>query len=90
MVGKTLAQQDALTEVVPGYFSVKEAVFPFVSFQASYHFSAPDEIDRGSDGWEELRGYPPSDPHASILAYHRPPHAVQAKSHPCAGRSIRV
>ncbi|HYS58150.1 MAG TPA: carbamoyl-phosphate synthase large subunit [Burkholderiales bacterium] len=32
MVGKTLAQQGALAEVVPGYFSVKEAVFPFVKF----------------------------------------------------------
>src|SRR5213078_3928045 len=32
MVGKTLAQQGALTEVVPTYFSVKEAVFPFVKF----------------------------------------------------------
>jgi carbamoyl-phosphate synthase large subunit len=32
MVGKTLAQQNALAEVVPGYFSVKEAVFPFVKF----------------------------------------------------------
>jgi len=32
MVGQTLAQQGALAEVVPGYFSVKEAVFPFVKF----------------------------------------------------------
>ena len=32
MVGKTLAQQGAPAEVVPGYFSVKEAVFPFVKF----------------------------------------------------------
>src|SRR5499427_6178719 len=32
MVGKTLAQQGATMEVVPGYFSVKEAVFPFVKF----------------------------------------------------------
>jgi len=32
MVGKTLAQQGARAEVVPGYFSVKEAVFPFVKF----------------------------------------------------------
>src|SRR5438093_633715 len=32
MVGRTLAQQDARAEVVPGYFSVKEAVFPFVKF----------------------------------------------------------
>src|SRR5207245_5679131 len=32
MVGKTLAEQDVRGEVVPGYFSVKEAVFPFVKF----------------------------------------------------------
>jgi len=32
MVGRTLAQQGATKEVVPGYFSVKEAVFPFVKF----------------------------------------------------------
>ncbi|MGB5081122.1 MAG: carbamoyl-phosphate synthase large subunit [Burkholderiales bacterium] len=32
MVGKTLAQQGILAEVVPSYFSVKEAVFPFVKF----------------------------------------------------------
>jgi carbamoyl-phosphate synthase large subunit len=32
MVGKTLDQQGARAEVVPGYFSVKEAVFPFVKF----------------------------------------------------------
>ena len=32
MVGKSLAQQHTLAEVVPGYFSVKEAVFPFVKF----------------------------------------------------------
>jgi carbamoyl-phosphate synthase large subunit len=32
MVGKTLARQGVRGEVVPGYFSVKEAVFPFVKF----------------------------------------------------------
>jgi carbamoyl-phosphate synthase large subunit len=32
MVGQSLAQQGARAEVVPGYFSVKEAVFPFVKF----------------------------------------------------------
>jgi carbamoyl-phosphate synthase large subunit len=32
MVGKTLARQGVLEEVVPSYFSVKEAVFPFVKF----------------------------------------------------------
>jgi len=32
MVGQTLAQQGVSTEVTPPYFSVKEAVFPFVKF----------------------------------------------------------
>jgi carbamoyl-phosphate synthase large subunit len=32
MVGKTLAQQGVKGEIIPGYFSVKEAVFPFVKF----------------------------------------------------------
>ncbi|HEY0294949.1 MAG TPA: carbamoyl-phosphate synthase large subunit [Bordetella sp.] len=32
MAGRTLAQQGVTKEVVPKYFSVKEAVFPFVKF----------------------------------------------------------
>ena len=32
MVGKTLKQQDATNEITPKYFSVKEAVFPFIKF----------------------------------------------------------
>nr|MBP8307788.1 carbamoyl-phosphate synthase large subunit [Burkholderiaceae bacterium] len=32
MAGRTLAQQGVGAEVTPGYFSVKEAVFPFVKF----------------------------------------------------------
>jgi carbamoyl-phosphate synthase large subunit len=32
MVGQTLASQGITTEVTPPYFSVKEAVFPFVKF----------------------------------------------------------
>ncbi|MBI3228815.1 MAG: carbamoyl-phosphate synthase large subunit [Burkholderiales bacterium] len=32
MVGQSLAQQGVTTEVVPPYFSVKEAVFPFAKF----------------------------------------------------------
>src|SRR5213083_3009576 len=32
MVGRSLAEQGFTAEVVPGYFSVKEAVFPFVKF----------------------------------------------------------
>jgi carbamoyl-phosphate synthase large subunit len=33
MAGKTLAEQGATREIVPGYYSVKEAVFPFAKFQ---------------------------------------------------------
>ncbi len=32
MVGQTLASQNVTREVVPGYYSVKEAVFPFIKF----------------------------------------------------------
>jgi carbamoyl-phosphate synthase large subunit len=33
MVGKTLAEQHATKEIVPDYYSVKEAIFPFLKFQ---------------------------------------------------------
>ena len=33
MAGKTLAEQGATKEIVPDYYSVKEAVFPFAKFQ---------------------------------------------------------
>ena len=33
MVGRSLAEQDATREIVPKYFSVKEAIFPFLKFQ---------------------------------------------------------
>ncbi len=32
MVGKSLASQGELKEIIPAYFSVKEAVFPFIKF----------------------------------------------------------
>jgi carbamoyl-phosphate synthase large subunit len=32
MVGQTLAQQGVRNEIIPPYFSVKEAVFPFIKF----------------------------------------------------------
>jgi len=32
MVGNTLKEQGVLDEIVPGYYSVKEAVFPFIKF----------------------------------------------------------
>jgi len=33
MVGQSLAQQGATREIVPNYYSVKEAIFPFAKFQ---------------------------------------------------------
>ncbi|MDW2981672.1 MAG: carbamoyl-phosphate synthase large subunit [Rhodanobacter sp.] len=33
MAGKTLAEQGATKEVIPAYYSVKEAIFPFIKFQ---------------------------------------------------------
>ena len=33
MVGQTLAEQGATKEIVPDYYSVKEAIFPFAKFQ---------------------------------------------------------
>jgi carbamoyl-phosphate synthase large subunit len=33
MVGRSLADQGVTREVIPGYFSVKEAIFPFTKFQ---------------------------------------------------------
>ncbi|HVV97712.1 MAG TPA: carbamoyl-phosphate synthase large subunit [Rhodanobacteraceae bacterium] len=33
MIGRTLASQNATNEVVPDYYSVKEAIFPFLKFQ---------------------------------------------------------
>ncbi len=32
MAGQSLASQDALVEITPSYYSVKEAVFPFIKF----------------------------------------------------------
>ncbi len=32
MIGKSLAEQGMLKEIIPAYFSVKEAVFPFIKF----------------------------------------------------------
>jgi carbamoyl-phosphate synthase large subunit len=33
MVGRSLPEQGMTTELVPGYYSVKEAIFPFLKFQ---------------------------------------------------------
>ncbi len=33
MAGQSLASQNAIHEIVPNYYSVKEAIFPFAKFQ---------------------------------------------------------
>jgi carbamoyl-phosphate synthase large subunit len=40
MVGQTLASQEISGEIVPPYFSVKEAVFPFIKFRGVDTISA--------------------------------------------------
>ncbi|MET0281450.1 MAG: carbamoyl-phosphate synthase large subunit, partial [Steroidobacteraceae bacterium] len=42
MAGRKLAELDATTEIVPGFFSVKEAVFPFAKFPESDPILGPD------------------------------------------------
>ena len=51
MAGKTLAAQGVHGEVVPPYYSVKEAVFPFIKFPGVDTILGPgDEIHRRGDG----------------------------------------
>ncbi len=47
MVGKSLAQQGATREIVPPYFSVKEAVFPFAKFQGVDPILGPEMRSTG-------------------------------------------
>ncbi len=47
MVGKTLDEQGILTETVPPYFSVKEAVFPFVKFSGVDTILGPEMKSTG-------------------------------------------
>ncbi|RMH94747.1 carbamoyl-phosphate synthase large subunit [Lysobacter pythonis] len=47
MAGKTLAEQDATEEIVPEYFSVKEAVFPFAKFQGVDPILGPEMRSTG-------------------------------------------
>ena len=51
MAGKTLAEQGVTEEIVPGYYSVKEAIFPFAKFQGVDPILGPgDALDRRGDG----------------------------------------
>ena len=47
MAGKTLAEQGALKEIVPGYYSVKEAIFPFAKFQGVDPILGPEMRSTG-------------------------------------------
>jgi carbamoyl-phosphate synthase large subunit len=47
MAGKTLAEQGATDEIIPGYFSVKEAVFPFAKFQGVDPILGPEMRSTG-------------------------------------------
>ncbi|MCJ0824845.1 carbamoyl-phosphate synthase large subunit [Luteimonas sp. 50] len=47
MAGTTLAEQGATVEVVPDYFSVKEAIFPFAKFQGVDPILGPEMRSTG-------------------------------------------
>src|SRR5690606_29147255 len=47
MAGRTLAEQGATVEVVPGYYSVKEAIFPFAKFQGVDPILGPEMRSTG-------------------------------------------
>ncbi|MFC7300165.1 carbamoyl-phosphate synthase large subunit [Cognatiluteimonas weifangensis] len=47
MAGRTLAEQGATAEVVPEYFSVKEAIFPFAKFQGVDPILGPEMRSTG-------------------------------------------
>ncbi len=47
MAGKSLAEQGALKEIVPHYYSVKEAIFPFAKFQGVDPILGPEMRSTG-------------------------------------------
>ncbi len=47
MAGKTLAEQGTTEEIIPDYFSVKEAVFPFAKFQGVDPILGPEMRSTG-------------------------------------------
>ena len=47
MVGRTLADQAVQGEVVPSYYSVKEAVFPFIKFPGADTILGPEMKSTG-------------------------------------------
>jgi carbamoyl-phosphate synthase large subunit len=47
MAGRTLAEQGVTREIVPGYYSVKEAIFPFAKFQGVDPILGPEMRSTG-------------------------------------------
>jgi len=47
MVGQSLSKQKATKEIVPGYYSVKEAIFPFAKFQGVDPILGPEMRSTG-------------------------------------------
>ncbi len=47
MAGRTLAEQGATQEIVPPYFSIKEAIFPFAKFQGVDPILGPEMRSTG-------------------------------------------
>src|SRR5690606_11376144 len=47
MVGRTLAEQGATEEIIPDYYSVKEAIFPFAKFQGVDPILGPEMRSTG-------------------------------------------
>jgi carbamoyl-phosphate synthase large subunit len=47
MAGRTLAEQGATKEIVPDYYSVKEAIFPFAKFQGVDPILGPEMRSTG-------------------------------------------
>ncbi|OHE85494.1 MAG: carbamoyl phosphate synthase large subunit [Lysobacterales bacterium RIFOXYD1_FULL_69_11] len=47
MAGKTLAEQGATDEIIPDYYSVKEAIFPFAKFQGVDPILGPEMRSTG-------------------------------------------
>ncbi len=59
MAGKSLAEQNATVEVIPPYYSVKEAIFPFAKFQNVDPILGPEMRSTG-----EVMGVGPTFPEA--------------------------
>ena len=72
MAGQTLAEQGATDEIVPDYYSVKEAVFPFAKFQGVDPILGPEMRSTG-EVMGVGRTFPEAFARAEEAAYIRAP-----------------